>query len=176
MIKKTGLFKARAPKDDMEKGLQESHGIIFLEDENGNDWYPIAGQYDFIKWKVMTRGDDLRVVSASKDATALWPHGCIVHEVSAPPEFSPEKVMDWMVEGDILVPYVATTEEVVERATIKRNELLAVVSPMIDALKDMEEMEMASDEELERLKALKGYRIKLMKVDLSKPVWPEEVK
>ncbi len=57
----------------------------------------------------------------------------------------------------------------------KKSVLLAHAKEQIDILQDELDLKMAEDEEVTaaKLKAWKAYRVKLNKVDVTNPVWPE---
>jgi len=146
--------------------------VLFLKDDQGNDWY--ESQKDFEKDTLKIAYNDYGVVcSAFTDVSKLWPINLSVTEIKAtkiPADF----VVDgnWYFDGIKIKKRIETKAEIVAQVNAKRADLIARATVVIDPLQDAVELAVASDEEVERLKAWKVYRIALTRVDSNDPSWP----
>ncbi|VAL31655.1 tail assembly chaperone gp38 [Enterobacter hormaechei] len=69
-----------------------------------------------------------------------------------------------------------TREQVIASAQVKKSGLMSLVNDAIVPLQDAEDLNLATDEEKQRLLVLKKYRVLLNRVDTSKAPeieWPE---
>ncbi|MCP6259269.1 tail fiber assembly protein, partial [Klebsiella pneumoniae] len=76
-------------------------GVVFLRDENGNDWYECQKFFHENTIKIVYDSDNI-VVSISNDVSTLWPVGASVAEI----EILPEGVDingNWMFDGKNVV-------------------------------------------------------------------------
>lgn len=167
-------FKSRAPKTKEEKEWAASHNIMFLENEEGECWYALAGKMASGK-TVIVYDDNGRVVAADTDATTLWPVGFHVAEVDVPDGFNQSNPAQWIYDGKGLSLYIKSDEEVLNGNKRIQQKLLADVTPEIDALKDAQEFGAATDKQVERYNELRKYRVSLLNVDLLNPEWPDKV-
>ena len=167
-------FKPRAPKTEEEKVLAANHNILFIENEEGECWYALAGKMGFGKM-VIAYDDDGRVVAADMDATKLWPVGFHVAEVDAPDDFDFNRSTKWIFDGNNLAPYQSTDQDTINANKRTQQKLLADVTPEIDALNDAQEFGAATDKQVERYNNLRKYRVSLLNVDLLNPEWPDKV-
>ena len=74
-------FRSGEPVLTDDRALQQRHGILFLFDEKGNEWYECQKLFseDTLKVAYDTNGV---ICSMSKDVSMLWPNGLSVAEVS----------------------------------------------------------------------------------------------
>lgn len=93
-----------------------------------------------------------------------------------------QRILDSQINGQIqpddngfpvLVPYPELTkDEQQERAEQKRQTLKSVADTEISWRQDAVDAGIATEEEAAALTEWKKYRVMLMRVDTSKPVWP----
>ncbi|HGE7339816.1 tail fiber assembly protein [Citrobacter sp. FDAARGOS_156] len=93
-----------------------------------------------------------------------------------------QRILDSQINGQIqpddngfpvLVPYPELTkDEQQERAEQKRRSLKSVADTEISWRQDAVDAGIATEEETAALTEWKKYRVMLMRVDTSKPVWP----
>lgn len=93
-----------------------------------------------------------------------------------------QRILDSQINGQIqpddngfpvLVPYPELTkDEQQERAEQKRQTLKSVADTEISWRQDAVDAGIATEEETAALTEWKKYRVMLMRVDTSKPVWP----
>ncbi|EUM28822.1 tail assembly chaperone [Enterobacter sp. BIDMC 26] len=150
--------------------------IVFLKDENGNDWYQWLKTLSKETLKVSFNPDSKEIIHFSYDASTIFPVNQIVVEVApenVPDDFTAagEKALGGAfhcVDGAITaapVDYEAETQR-------KKLELLTQANNVIATLQDAVELNMATDEETANLQGWKKYRVLLSRVDVKKPVWP----
>ncbi|MEI9603260.1 tail fiber assembly protein [Enterobacter hormaechei] len=150
--------------------------IVFLKDENGNDWYQWLRTLSEESLKVSFNPDSKEIVHFSYDASAIFPVNQIVVEIAPeniPDEFiaAGEKALGGaflFVDGEITpapVDYVAEAQR-------KKMELLTQANNVIATLQDAVELAMATEEETALLQEWKKYRVLLSRVDAEKPDWP----
>lgn len=82
-----------------------------------------------------------------------------------------------MVTGDDGLPAwgdqpAPTQDELIASAESKKSSLLAAAAVAIAPLQDAVDLDIATGEETALLTAWKKYRVKVMRVDTSKPEWP----
>ncbi|EJH4244794.1 tail fiber assembly protein [Escherichia coli] len=97
-------------------------GVLFLLDENGNDWYECQKLFSECT-KVIAYDSNNIVVSITDDASTLWPIGLSVAEI----EILPDGVDingNWMFDGKNVVERVRIADELKTMAESRRTELL----------------------------------------------------
>jgi hypothetical protein len=150
--------------------------IVFLKDENGNDWYQWLKRLSKETLKVSFNPDSKEIIHFSYDVSTIFPVNQIVVEVA--PENVPD---DFTAAGEKalggafhFVDGAITAAPVDYEAEAQRNklELLTQANNVIATLQDAVELDMATEEETANLHEWKKYRILLSRVDVIKPVWP----
>ncbi|RUN96978.1 tail fiber assembly protein [Enterobacter bugandensis] len=150
--------------------------IVFLKDENGNDWYQWLKILSKETLKVSFNPDSKEIIHFSYDASTIFPVNQIVVEVA--PENVPD---DFTAAGEKalggafhFVDGAITAAPVDYEAEAQRNklELLTQANNVIATLQDAVELDMATEEETANLHEWKKYRVLLSRVDVIKPVWP----
>ncbi|HBC1012522.1 TPA: DUF4376 domain-containing protein, partial [Escherichia coli] len=76
-------FTSNTP--DSSKSELAAAGFLFLQDEDGNDWYECQGLFSENTKKIVYNSDGV-VLGISEDVSSLWPAGMSVAEVEALPE------------------------------------------------------------------------------------------
>ena len=151
--------------------------IVFLKDDNGNDWYQWLKTLSQETLKVSFNPETKEIIHFSYDASAIFPINQIVVEVApenVPDEFTAagEKALGGaflFVDGEITAAPVDYEAE----AQRKKLELLNQANNVIATLQDAIDLDMATDEEAEGLTQWRKYRVLLSRVDATAPVWPE---
>ena len=159
-----------------EPVVREADNILYLQDEDGKDWYASQSLFSAAKLKIAFTDDGV-IRTADYDVSALWPVNMAVAEVtkkSVPAGFNIDG--EWMYDGKKIIP---SPVDHVARAEAKKQSLLSEVSQIISPLQDAAELEIATEAELMHLTAMKTYRVLLGRVepasapDIDWPVKPE---
>ncbi|HDW0119033.1 TPA: tail fiber assembly protein [Enterobacter asburiae] len=148
---------------------------IFLESEDGLDWYYHMSRFQSDTLKFCFDKNNI-IRSFSYQADKLFPLGMSVSEVKKLDV--PEGLNingEWMFsEGKIIsVPF-----DYIQEAEQKRMDLMKCVSEKIDLLVSAEDDGDITDEEKAILARLREYRSALRRLDLSKAPdvqWPEDI-
>lgn len=150
--------------------------IVFLKDENGNDWYQWLKTLREETLKISFDPYSKEIIHFSLDASAIFPINQIVTEIA--PENIPEQFTDAgekalggafiFKDGEIIAALVDHVAE----ARSKKQELLTQANNVIATLQDAVDLNMSTEEENIRLIEWKRYRVLLSRVDPNKPDWP----
>lgn len=151
--------------------------IVFLKDENGNDWYQWLKALSKETLKVSFDPESKEIVHFSYDASAIFPVNQIVVEISpenVPKEFTAagEKALGgaFLFDGGEII---AAPIDFEAEAQLKKLELLNQANNVISTLQDAIDFDMATEHEAESLTQWRKYRVLLNRVNTSEPVWPE---
>lgn len=195
MIMQSGIFKKYDPLDEwgrytaaeiaelspeeMERYyIAKSPGfnIVFLKDDNGNDWYQWLRTLSKETLKISFNPDSKEIVHFSYDASAIFPLNQIV--IESAPENVPDEFTDAgenalggtfiFKDGEI----IAAPVDYVAEARSKKQELLTRANNVIYTLQDAVDLNMSTEEENSSLVEWKRYRVLLNRVDPNKPDWP----
>lgn len=150
--------------------------IVFLKDENGNDWYHWLKTLSKETLKISFNPDSKEIIHFSYDASAIFPINQIVSEVASenvPDEFT-DAGENALGGGFIFTggKIIAAPVDHVAEARNKKLELLTQANNMISTLQDAVDLNMSTDEENSLLVEWKRYRVLLNRVDPNKPDWP----
>ncbi|MCK6697768.1 tail fiber assembly protein [Enterobacter bugandensis] len=170
---------ATLPKEELELyyiAKSPDMNVVFLKDENGNDWYQWLKRLSKETLKLSFNPESKEIVHFSYDASAIFPINQIVVEVdpdNVPDEFTNAGnnalggafIFDG---GKITLAPVDYREE----AQRKKLELLTQANNEIAMLQDAIELDMATEKEAAKLQKWKKFRVLLSRVDVSKPDWP----
>ncbi|MGX5110809.1 tail fiber assembly protein [Enterobacter cloacae] len=177
--KYTAAKVAKLPPEELELyyiAKSPDMNIVFLKDDNGNDWYHWLKTLSQETLKVSFNPETKEIIHFSYDASAIFPINQIVVEVApenVPNDFTAagEKALGGaflFVDGEITA---APVDYAAEAQRIKL-ELLTQANNVIATLQDAVDLNMATDEETANLLEWKKYRVLLSRVDVDKPVWP----
>lgn len=151
--------------------------IVFLKDENGNDWYQWLRTLSKEKLKVSYNPDSKEIVHFSYDASAIFPVNQIVVEIAqenVPDEFTAagEKALGgaFLFDNGKIIAAPVDYEAEAQR---KKLELINQANSVVATLQDAVDFDMATDEEVQCLTQWRKYRVLLNRVNTSEPVWPE---
>ncbi|MGX5101085.1 tail fiber assembly protein [Enterobacter cloacae] len=170
---------AELPQAEMERYfLAKCPGfnIVFLKDDDGNDWYDWLKSLSDKNLKVSYNPDTKEIIHFSYDASAIFPINQVVQEIA--PEDVPIEFLDagenalggaFILEGGKITP---AQVDVFEVALHKKMELLSQASNVISLLQDAIELDMATEEEVSSLDEWRKYRVLLNRVNPNEPDWP----
>lgn len=150
--------------------------VIFLKDENGNDWYQWLKRLSKETLKISFNPESKEIIHFSYDASAIFPINQIVVEVepdNVPDEFT--NAGNNALGGAFIFDGGKITLAPVDyqaEAQRKKLELLKQANNAIAMLQDAIELDMATEEEAAKLQKWKKFRVLLNRVDVSKPDWP----
>lgn len=147
-------------------------GVLFLLDENGNDWYECQNLFSECT-KVIAYDSNNIVVSITDDASTLWPIGLSVAEVDSLPE-DVDINGGWVFRDNSVVKRIYSDTELQQQAESKKAALLSHAESVIVTLERAVKLNMATDEERAKLEAWERYSVLVYRVDTAKPEWPEE--
>lgn len=151
--------------------------IVFLKDDNGNDWYLWLKTLSQETLKISFNPDTKEIIHFSYDASAIFPINQVVVEVApenVPDEFTAagEKALGgaFLFDGGKII---AAPVDYAAEAQSRKQELLNQANNVIATLQDAVELDMATVEEADHLTHWRQYRVLLSRVDVTAPVWPE---
>lgn len=151
--------------------------IVFLKDDNGNDWYLWLKTLSQETLKISFNPDTKEIIHFSYDASAIFPINQVVVEVApenVPDEFTAagEKALGgaFLFDGGKII---AAPVDYAAEAQSRKQELLNQANNVIATLQDAVELDMATVEEADHLTQWRKYRVLLSRVDVTAPVWPE---
>jgi hypothetical protein len=171
-------FRVKQPtKNDTEKYGAATAGIRFFESEDGQDWYECQSRFADNTIKIMY--DSENVIRSVIDkpvpergniyAVSMFsPEGMSVAEIEGKlPEGFSIRRGEWVFDGKKVVPRTRSKEELIAQAQKTKSALLDEAAHVIAPLQDASDVEMATEEELQQLRAWKTYRVLLSRVDIS---------
>ncbi|MBW7618136.1 tail fiber assembly protein [Citrobacter portucalensis] len=158
-------FKLYEPDD------KELPTALYLRDENGNDWYSVIDNFSLDTFKISYRDDGL-IIGCDLDATGMFPVNLSVVEI-APADVPAELFPDgsWFYKDGKL----QQIRDYLADAETERNSRMAVVTARITELTEAQDDGDITIAELEELSAMREYRTKLRRLDLTSApdiTWP----
>ncbi|EKQ2111892.1 tail fiber assembly protein [Salmonella enterica] len=160
----------------VQQELSENCSIQFIHDEAGVDWYILQKLFQPDTLKIQYDKTGL-IISADKDATKLFPLNCSVVEFAdtdIPDGFQPG---NFTYSSDTITP---VQTDYVALATTERDRRMASVTAKINQLMEAQDDSDITATELLELTALREYRTKLRRMDLTDapdinwPVYPKK--
>ncbi|NQF31043.1 tail fiber assembly protein [Enterobacter asburiae] len=153
--------------------------IVFLKDDNGNDWYLWLKTLSQETLKISFNPVTKEIIHFSYDASAIFPINQIVVEVA--PENVPDEFTaagDKALGGKFLFDSGKIIAAPVDYAAEARSQKMALMSQannVIATLQDAVDLDMATEEEAKSLLEWKKYRLSLNRIDTSNTLdidWP----
>lgn len=157
-------------------------GVTFLKSEEGTDWYECQKEFSKDTLKVVYDPSTKQIISVSYDVSSLFPMGLSIGEVKTfPKRFDINGNFEGFVfneEKEIISTRVYSLEEIKDQAEAKQKSLISDAMALISPLQFAKDLEMATEEEQARLKALQKYVVLLNRVPQQETyptgiVWPE---
>lgn len=173
-------FKSYVPDTESKKPLVEI-GVIFARDENGNDWYDCLSKFPDETHKFILNKDNV-IMAYSKVASSLpmIPDGCSVADSKyIPKNFENNSTFMYDEKTSKVKARVYSSEEVKSQVDKRKNALMDEAMSLINPLQYAVNLEMASEQEKERLTALQKYVVLLNRVSDQEGYpanveWPEK--
>lgn len=191
----SGIFKKYDPLDEWERytaaeiaelspeemeryyvAKSPGFNIVFLKDDNGNDWCQWLRTLSKETLKISFNPDSKEIVHFSYDTSAIFPLNQIVIEIA--PENVPDEFTDAgenalggtfiFKDGEIIA---APVDHVAEART-KKQKFLTQANNVISTLQDAVDLNISTEEEKSSMVEWKRYRVLLNRVDPNKPDWP----
>lgn len=164
-------FTRVSPNTEEQKKLASNHGAIFLQSDTGEDWYESQDEFQKNTPKIMYDKEGIiRSLSATPDAdghydvSGFFPEGMSVAEVNILPE-GININGEWVFDGEKISPRVYTQQELQQKAEENKLQLLKAATSAIELLADSVALDMATDEEQERLSSWRKYRVLLSRIN-----------
>lgn len=159
-------------KDDFLKD------VLFLKTSDGTDWYDCQSEFSNETLKIaFDKNGVIRTIN--EDVSMIWPINMSVAEVKkddAPRELFEQLDGDWIFDGEKIIPRVISEYEVMSLTEKKRAQLMIDANQKITPLQDASDLGIATEDELERLKVWKTYRVLLNRVEIANAPdidWPQ---
>ncbi|HCD8984506.1 MULTISPECIES: tail fiber assembly protein [Citrobacter] len=165
-------LKKYIPDDENSQSLIKEHNVEFYISDDGKDWY--KSQADFLPDTLKIAYDKEGIIRCiSKDVSSINPRDLSVAEVEVNTKNKNVDISGgWIfIDGEIK-PRQYSQEELHVQAEAKKTELLSAAAASIAPLQDAVDEKMATAEETAALSEWKKYRVKVMRVDTTKPEWP----
>ena len=165
-------LKKYTPDDEYSLFLMKEHSAEFFISEDGRDWY--KSQADFLPDTLKIAYDEAGIIrSISNDVSSIYPRGFSVVEVDITKANKSVDIFGgWVFDNGEIKPRQYSQEELRAQAEENKSELLSAAASAIAPLQDAVDEEMATAEEITMLSEWKKYRVKVMRVDTTKPEWP----
>ncbi|HAZ3687115.1 TPA: tail fiber assembly protein [Escherichia coli] len=113
-------FISYTPGEDKAELIEA--GVVFLQDENGNDWYECQKLFSENTVKVVYDSNNI-IVSISNDVSTLWPVGASVAETESLPD-GVDINGNWIFDGQKVVERTQSADELKALAESRRESLL----------------------------------------------------
>ncbi|EHS0460929.1 TPA: tail fiber assembly protein [Escherichia coli] len=171
-------FTSYTPGEDKRELIDA--GVLFLQDENGNDWYECQKQFSENTVKVVYDSNNI-IVSISNDVSALWPVGASVAETESLPD-GVDINGNWIFDGESIVRRILSPEEWQTKAESQRNILLSEAKERVSIWQSELLLGTISDEDRGSLAAWIEYIKELQQMTFTSVtdedcynalVWPE---
>ncbi|ENI5448383.1 tail fiber assembly protein [Citrobacter freundii] len=165
-------LKKYTPDDKESQLLIKEYNVEFLISDDGRDWY--ESQASFSPDTLKVAYDEAGIIrSISQDVSSIYPRGFSVVEVDITKANKSVDIFGgWVFDNGEIKPRQYSQEELRAQAEAKKTELLSAAAVAIAPLEDAVDEGMATEEETAALSEWKKYRVKVRRVDTSKPEWP----
>ncbi|EAZ7776581.1 tail fiber assembly protein [Salmonella enterica subsp. enterica] len=162
------------PKTPEQYQLTKKFGVVWLFDEDGQNWYEKQKQFSVDTLKIVYDKNNI-IVGINKNVSAINPEGYSVVEL---PDITVNRRADvsgrWMFNGEQVSKRIYSPEELRQQAEAKKVKLLEEAETVITPLARAVKRGIATDEEQKRLDAWELYSVLVSRVDTSDPDWPEK--
>ncbi|MEI9860198.1 tail fiber assembly protein [Enterobacter bugandensis] len=145
--------------------------IIFLQSENGEDWYEIQSEFSRDTVKIVF-GENKVITSYSRDVSSLNPINSFVAEISEGDFPNGVDILGgWQFDG---AKVVKINPDPLGENRSKKQRLMTEAAAEIAPLQDAVDLSIATEQETLSLMEWKKYRILLSRVDPNNPDWPRK--
>ncbi|WP_199637476.1 tail fiber assembly protein [Serratia sp. PAMC26656] len=171
-------FKLGEPKTQEHLKLRNRHNVMFLYDEDGNEWYGCQKAFsdDTIKIAFDNKGI-IRSIAANKDVSTLWPVGLSVAEVRDTTANRRADISgNWVFNGEGIVKRVYTPDEHQAQAEAKKTALIDYANKKTQAWQTQLMLNLISEDDKNSLIEWMVYVKKIQTIDISLApniTWPE---
>ncbi|ELK1250681.1 tail fiber assembly protein [Citrobacter freundii] len=165
-------LKKYIPDDENSLYLIKEHNVEFYISDDGRDWY--KSQADFLPDTLKIAYDSEGIIRCiSKDVSSINPRDLSVAEVEVNIKNKNVDISGgWIFTDGEIKPRKYSQDELRVKAEAKKTELLSNAAVSIAPLQDAVDEGMATAEETAALSEWKKYRVRVMRVDTTKPEWP----
>jgi hypothetical protein len=149
-------------------------GVIYFKSEDGNDFYESLPFFTK-KYKLCIEPLSGIVCSCDEDASKLYPNGFTVVEVDSLPEGF-DISGEWIYNAGQVERRAFSQSDNLVIAENKKNVYREEANNIITPLQDAVDLDIATEQEQQKLAAWKKYRVLLNRVDTSKAPdieWPK---
>lgn len=130
--------------------LFSGDGVQYFIDATGKDWFKSLPEFTK-KYSLAIENDTGVIRSISEDTSRLYPLGLTVVDVDNLPDGC-DIFGEWVFNGKRIVPRTYSQEELLAQAQQTKNKLIEAATKVINLLQDAKYLEMATNEELAKLK------------------------
>lgn len=171
-------FTEYEPNTPYERSMVAQLSALFYRAETGEDWYQTVPLFKPDSYKIKY-GKNNTITVISKDASSICPVDGSIIELDAIPEHATANG-DWFItdDGEIKLKEQTQAEKIEDTKKIIKI-LMDGADQTIIPLQDAVDLDMATEEEIAKLREWKIYRVKLSRIDVSKSPdidWPPEPK
>lgn len=165
-------LKIYTPDDEYSLFLMKEHSAEFFISEDGRDWYESQAAFSPDTLKIAY--DEAGIIrSISMDVSSIYPRDFSVVEVDITKANKSVDIFGgWVFDNGEIKQRQYSQDELRIQAEAKKSELLSAATETIAPLQDAVDEGMATAEETAALSEWKKYRVKVRRVDTSKPEWP----
>ncbi|MFI8014891.1 tail fiber assembly protein [Citrobacter freundii] len=165
-------FKKYTPDDVNSLFLIKEHNVEFYISDDGRDWY--KSQCDFLPETLKIAYDKEGIIRCiSYDVSSINPRNLSVVEVDVNNKNKAVNISgNWIFDDGEIKPRQYSQDELRAQAEAKKTELLSAAAVAIAPLQDAVDEGIATVEETAALSEWKIYRVRVMRVDTTKPEWP----
>lgn len=162
-----------------EAGTQhiEHYAVLFMSCDQGVDWYEAVTTFANDTYKIQYDSNGV-INSVTQDASMFTPLGYSVLELPELPATVDVLLSGsvWVVRDGKVVPKVFTPAELMSKNRDRKERLLSQATEQMSPLQDAVELNIATDEEAERLLVWRKYRVVLSRIDVAQTdgiEWPQ---
>ncbi|EOZ9155382.1 tail fiber assembly protein [Citrobacter freundii] len=159
-----GKFSTYTPDDPNKPKSIDGQNVMYLRDEDGNDWYEVKALFDELTTLKVGFDDEGRVKTFSTNIHAFFPANLSVVELPATKaNLSVTLGDDWFYK-DGKLQQIRDYQAI---AVAERDNRMAEATKRINWLEAAQEDGDITNEEETELSALRSYRTELRRLDLS---------
>jgi hypothetical protein len=150
-------------------------GVQYFKDTAGLDWFNSLSKFTK-KYSLAIENDTGVIRSISEDTSRLYPVGLTVVDVDNLPDGC-DIFGGWVFNGKKIVARTYSQEELSAQAQQTKSRLIEAATKAISPLQDAKDLDIATDDELAKLKEWMVYRVQVNRVDAGTApdiIWPTQ--